>query len=247
MSNPPYGVDWKQYAKAVNEERDDAGPYGRFAPGLPATSDGQMLFLLHLAHKMRPAAGRRRPGRHRHERLAAVQRRRRVRPLQHPPVAAGERPGRGDRRAADQHVLQHRHRHLHLDPRQHQAPRPQGHGPAHRRHRRSGPRCARTSASRAARSATPTAPRSCSLYADFADADPDYSKVLRNDEFGYWTITVERPLLDEDGKPVVDRKGKPEARPEEARHRERPVHLRRLDRRRRPARSRSSRRTSTPR
>jgi type I restriction enzyme M protein len=53
MSNPPYGVDWKQYAKAVKAERDSAGPYGRFAPGLPATSDGQMLFLLHLAHKMR--------------------------------------------------------------------------------------------------------------------------------------------------------------------------------------------------
>src|SRR5262249_50089159 len=32
------------------------------------------------------------------------------------------------------------------------------------------------------------------LYADFTDADPDYSKVLRNDVFGYWTITVERPL-----------------------------------------------------
>ena len=53
MSNPPYGVDWKQYAKAVTKERDEAGPYGRFAPGLPSTSDGQMLFLLHLAHKMR--------------------------------------------------------------------------------------------------------------------------------------------------------------------------------------------------
>src|SRR6202012_997322 len=53
MSNPPYGVDWKQYAKPITAERDSAGPYGRFAPGLPATSDGQMLFLLHLAHKMR--------------------------------------------------------------------------------------------------------------------------------------------------------------------------------------------------
>ena len=80
MSNPPYGVDWKQYAKAVTTERDEAGPYGRFAPGLPATSDGQMLFLLHLAHKMRARRGRRWPRRDRHERLAAVQRRRRVRP-----------------------------------------------------------------------------------------------------------------------------------------------------------------------
>src|SRR5256885_10863902 len=53
MSNPPYGCDWKQYAKAITKERDEAGPYGRFAPGLPSTSDGQMLFLLHLVHKMR--------------------------------------------------------------------------------------------------------------------------------------------------------------------------------------------------
>ena len=28
-------------------------------------------------------------------------------------------------------------------------------------------------------------------------------------DFGYWTITVERPLLDEDGNPVTDSKGKP--------------------------------------
>ena len=35
------------------------------------------------------------------------------------------------------------------------------------------------------------------FYADFTDADPGYSKVLRNDEFGYWTITVERPERDD--------------------------------------------------
>ena len=56
MSNPPYGVDSKQYAKAITAERKSAGRYGRFAAGLPATSDGQMLFLLHLAHKMRAPA-----------------------------------------------------------------------------------------------------------------------------------------------------------------------------------------------
>jgi type I restriction enzyme M protein len=47
------------------------------------------------------------------------------------------------------------------------------------------------------------------LYDDFEDADPELSKVLRNDEFGYWTVTVERPLLDEGGNPVVNRKGEP--------------------------------------
>ena len=31
--------------------------------------------------------------------------------------------------------------------------------------------------------------------------------MFTNDDFGYWTITVERPLLDEDGQPVTDRKG----------------------------------------
>lgn len=56
MSNPPYGVDWKASESAVKKERAKGGPDGRFGPGLPPVSDGQMLFLTHLAHKMRPAA-----------------------------------------------------------------------------------------------------------------------------------------------------------------------------------------------
>ncbi|MEU6990593.1 class I SAM-dependent DNA methyltransferase [Streptomyces sp. NPDC046465] len=55
MSNPPYGVDWKASEAEVKEERTKDGPNGRFGPGLPPVSDGQMLFLTHLAHKMRPA------------------------------------------------------------------------------------------------------------------------------------------------------------------------------------------------
>lgn len=54
MSNPPYGVDWKASEADVKEEHKKGGPNGRFAPGLPPVSDGQMLFLTHLAHKMRP-------------------------------------------------------------------------------------------------------------------------------------------------------------------------------------------------
>ncbi|KAB2919084.1 MAG: SAM-dependent DNA methyltransferase [Dechloromonas sp.] len=34
------------------------------------------------------------------------------------------------------------------------------------------------------------------------------SRILTNDSFGYRTITVERPLLDADGKPVLGQKGK---------------------------------------
>ena len=55
LSNPPFGVDWKKVEKAVKDERDHLGHNGRFGPGLPRTSDGSLLFLLHLLSKMRPA------------------------------------------------------------------------------------------------------------------------------------------------------------------------------------------------
>jgi len=50
IANPPYGKDWKRDEAAVRAEHQ-RGPAGRFAPGLPRISDGQLLFLLHmLAH-----------------------------------------------------------------------------------------------------------------------------------------------------------------------------------------------------
>ena len=50
IANPPYGKDWKRDQDAVREEHD-RGAAGRFGPGLPRISDGQLLFLLHmLAH-----------------------------------------------------------------------------------------------------------------------------------------------------------------------------------------------------
>jgi type I restriction enzyme M protein len=54
LSNPPFGVEWKKAEKAVREEYADMGYNGRFGPGLPSVSDGSMLFLLHLIDKMRP-------------------------------------------------------------------------------------------------------------------------------------------------------------------------------------------------
>ncbi|KQP60543.1 type I restriction-modification system subunit M [Methylobacterium sp. Leaf112] len=55
MSNPPYGYDWDDAKDVVEKERRDKGYAGRFGPGLPPKSDGQMLFLLHLVSKMLPA------------------------------------------------------------------------------------------------------------------------------------------------------------------------------------------------
>lgn len=53
ISNPPYGVDWKKYADPIKTEHETKGFDGRFGPGLPRISDGQLLFLLHMISKMR--------------------------------------------------------------------------------------------------------------------------------------------------------------------------------------------------
>jgi type I restriction enzyme M protein len=55
LSNPPFGVEWKKIEKEVRKEAEQMGFNGRFGPGLPRVSDGSLLFLLHLISKMRPA------------------------------------------------------------------------------------------------------------------------------------------------------------------------------------------------
>jgi type I restriction enzyme M protein len=55
LSNPPFGVEWKKIEKEVRKEAEQQGFNGRFGPGLPRVSDGSLLFLMHLLSKMRPA------------------------------------------------------------------------------------------------------------------------------------------------------------------------------------------------
>jgi type I restriction enzyme M protein len=55
LSNPPFGVEWKKIEAIVHKEFEQQGFNGRFGPGLPRVSDGSLLFLLHLISKMRPA------------------------------------------------------------------------------------------------------------------------------------------------------------------------------------------------
>lgn len=52
ISNPPFGIEWKKSKKAVEDEHL-LGEAGRFAPGLPANGDSQMLFLLNGVAKLR--------------------------------------------------------------------------------------------------------------------------------------------------------------------------------------------------
>ncbi|MFG2423080.1 N-6 DNA methylase [Streptomyces sp. NPDC048448] len=206
MSNPPYGVDWKQYAKAVKAERDSAGPYGRFAPGLPAISDGQMLFLLHLAHKMRaPEDGGGRVGivmngsplfnGAAESGPSNIRRWLVTNDLVEAIVALPTNMFFNTGIPTYIWILDNAKR----DDRQGKVQLIDGTSFWTKMRKNLGSKNREISDDDRA--------KVVQLYADFEDADTDLSKVLRNDEFGYWTITVERPLMDDHGKPVVDRKG----------------------------------------
>lgn len=56
ITNPPFGVSWKSEEEFVIEEAKD--PNSRFFVGTPRTSDGSLLFLQHLIHKMNPEGSR---------------------------------------------------------------------------------------------------------------------------------------------------------------------------------------------
>lgn len=57
ISNPPFGIDWKREKEAVEKEAK-RGYEGRFGPGVPAISDGQMLFMLNGVKKLKEGSGR---------------------------------------------------------------------------------------------------------------------------------------------------------------------------------------------
>jgi len=46
IANPPYGVSWKGYEKAIKDDKTQRFKY------LPSISDGQLLFVQHLISKL---------------------------------------------------------------------------------------------------------------------------------------------------------------------------------------------------
>src|SRR3984893_6839679 len=53
LANPPFGVEWKQQQRFIEQERDTLGFQGRFGAGTPRINDGSLLFLQHMLSKMR--------------------------------------------------------------------------------------------------------------------------------------------------------------------------------------------------
>src|SRR5690554_1433524 len=58
LSNPPFGVDWKKAEKIIKAEADSKGMSGRFGAGLPRINDGSLLFLQHMISKMKSGGTR---------------------------------------------------------------------------------------------------------------------------------------------------------------------------------------------
>jgi type I restriction enzyme M protein len=206
MSNPPYGFDWKASQEAVEKEALVQG--SRFSHGLPSVGDGQMLFLCHLAQKMRPA----------HEgggRAGIV--------LNGSPLFnGGAESGPSKIRQwllesdlVEAIVALPTNMFFNtgiatyiwiLD----NTKRPERVGKVQLIDASSFWTKIRKNLGAKGREVDAKArDRILALYDAFDEADPDFSKVFTANDFAYWTITVERPLLDEDGKPVTDRKGTP--------------------------------------
>ncbi|MDX1879253.1 class I SAM-dependent DNA methyltransferase [Mycolicibacterium sp. 141076] len=210
MSNPPYGVDWKASQESVKKE--SLATNSRFSHGLPAVGDGQMLFLCHLASKMRPA----------HDgggRAGIV--------LNGSPLFSG---------AAESGPSLIRQWLLESDLVEaivalptnmffntgiatyiwilDNTKRPERVGKVQLIDATSFWTKMRKNLGAKGREVdAKSRDRILGLYDAFDEADPDYSKVFTANDFAYWTITVERPLLTAAGKVSTDRKGNPKADP----------------------------------
>jgi len=208
ISNPPYGVKWEKSRASVKAEHDERGFSGRFGAGLPRISDGQLLFVQHMVSKMRsPEEGG--------GRIAVF--------LNGSPLFTG---------AAGSGESEIRRFLLERDMVEAIVAMPNDFffntgiatyiwviTNSKSEERRSKvqlinandifSKMRKSLGSKRKQFTDEQIEQIVALYEAFEDADPKLSKVFENDDFGYTTVTVERPLLDEDGNKVTDRKGNP--------------------------------------
>ena len=205
-TEPPFGYDWKGSREAI--EKEALIPGSRFSHGLPSVGDGAMLFLCHVAHKMRPA----------HEgggRAGIV--------LSGSPLfngAAESGPSRIRQWLLESDLVEAiialpTNMFFNtgiatyiwiLD----NTKRPERRGKIQLIDASSfWTKLRKNLGSKGREVDAASRDRILALYDAFDDADPEVSKVFTANDFGYWTITVERPLLDDAGNPVTDRKGVP--------------------------------------
>jgi type I restriction enzyme M protein len=215
-SNPPFGVEWKKIEKEVRKEAEQMGYSGRFGPGLPRVSDGSLLFLLHLISKMAPVKDG-------GSKFGIV--------LNGSPLFTGG-AGSGEseiRRYVLENDLVEAIIALPTDMFYNTGISTyvwivSNRKPAHRKGKvqlidaSSFWQKMRKSLGNKRRELSPEHIEEITrLFGDFKDVTKDgvpISRIFENDDFGYSTITVERPLRDEAGKVVRGTKGKQKGKPQ---------------------------------
>ncbi|MCW7482274.1 type I restriction-modification system subunit M [Leptospira kanakyensis] len=214
LSNPPFGVDWKKSEKLIKEEAAKKGWDGRFGAGLPAISDGSLLFLQHMVSKMKRKDGG--------SRLAIV--------FNGSPLfsgAAGSGPSDIRKWIIENDMLEaivalpdqlfyntgiSTYIWIVTD-----------HKPKNRKGKvqlinatggdledKDNPfyaKMLRSLGNKRKEIHEEAISKITKLYGGFRENES--CKIFDNEDFGYHRITVERPKLDETGKPMFDKKGKP--------------------------------------
>ncbi len=195
LSNSPFGVEWKKIQKEVQKEADSLGYAGRFGPGLLRVSDGSLLFLLHLISKMRPAQDG-------GSRFGIV--------LNGSPLFTGG-AGSGEseiRRYVLENDLVEAIIGLPTERK----------GKVQLIDASSFWQKMRKSLGSKRKQLSPEHIAEITrLFGNFEEAENDgkpISRIFRNEDFGYRTITVERPLRDEAGKVVLVQRGKAKDQPQ---------------------------------
>ena len=210
LSNPPYGVDWKTAQAKVKQEVEDLGEASRFHAGLPAVSDGQMLFLSHLVSKMRPVKdGGARAG---------------IVLNGSPLFNGGAESGPSNiRRWLLESDLVDAIIALPTDMFYNTGiatyiwvldnAKPQERVGKVQLIDATGfyTKMRKSLGSKRREISDDQRDEIVKLYGEYVEGE--HSKIFRTDEFGYWTITVERPLIDDDGNVVTDKKGNPKPDP----------------------------------
>jgi type I restriction enzyme M protein len=215
-SNPPFGVEWKKIEKEVRKEAETLGYSGRFGPGLPRVSDGSLLFLLHLISKMAPVKDG-------GSKFGIV--------LNGSPLFTGG-AGSGEseiRRYVLENDLVEAIIALPTDMFYNTGISTyvwivSNRKPAHRKGKvqlidaSSFWQKMRKSLGSKRKELSPEHIEEITrLFGDFKEVTKDgvpISRIFKNEDFGYRTITVERPLRDEAGKIVVGTKGKQKGKPQ---------------------------------
>jgi type I restriction enzyme M protein len=216
LSNPPFGVEWKKVEKEIRKEHEQQGFNGRFGPGLPRVSDGSMLFLLHLLSKMRLASEG-------GSRFGIV--------LNGSPLFTGG-AGSGEseiRKYVLENDLVEAIIGLPTDMFYNTGistyiwiisnRKPQARKGKVQLLDASGmwQKMRKGLGSKRKQISEQQIDEITRLFGDFAEAELDgkpISKILDNEDFGYYSVTVERPLRDENGNVVVATKGKLKGKPQ---------------------------------